>query len=36
LSIDSAINEMHIEINKKGTIGQKKKADAGSSGDIPF
>jgi hypothetical protein len=42
LSIDSAINEMLVEINKKGAIGQKEKPDAGSSGyngfadDIPF
>jgi hypothetical protein len=42
LSIDNAITEMLREINKRGTIGQKKKTDGDSSGndsftdDIPF
>jgi hypothetical protein len=42
LSIDNAITEMLTEINKGGTIGQRKKTDSGSSSndsfidDIPF
>jgi hypothetical protein len=36
LSIDNAIQEMLTELNKQGTIGQKKKNSGGFADDIPF